>query len=141
MKASSLHPCSPAQPWKHVFSYGKGKRGLQPATELGAVALAAAAMVQHTAQWWSFCKPCLGTPASDISQLAMPPFRLPFLFTSLCDSPKPDCTHVESKATCAMLNLQLSSLNLEIPLCYQNKDSQFCLARPILYPPHPLLCR
>lgn len=79
MNTSSPPTCSPAQTWKHLFSHGKGRWGLQPATELGTVALVAA-MVQHMEQQWSFRKSCVGTPASHISCLVTSPFRLHFLF-------------------------------------------------------------
>lgn len=39
-------------------------------------------------------------------------FYYTFYFMSPCDGAKPGCTHIDSKATRAMLNLQLSSLNL-----------------------------
>lgn len=93
VNASSLPMCSPAQTWKPVLSHGKGRGGLQPATELGTAALPAAAMVQHMVQQRSFCKPSLGAPASHISWLATSPFWLHFLFHGSVWQSQPGCTH------------------------------------------------
>lgn len=65
---------------------------------------------------WSFCKPCLGTSASHISQLVIAPFQQTFFLMSLCDSAKPGSTHrVKQPVPCLIYSCH--------PLIYKFHDA------------------
>lgn len=93
---------SPALRGKHILPHGKGRRGF---------------MLQLP--WystWSFCKPCLGTSASHISQLVIAPFQQTFFLMSLCDSAKPGSTHrVKQPVPCLIYSCH--------PLIYKFHDA------------------